>query len=238
MAGERAYVILHDHASAGGHVSQRLRQRGFVVDEVTVVPSDRYTDPGVDFEFPDVAAYDLLVPMGAPWSVYDENRIGSWVKPELAWLADAVAADVPVFGICFGAQALATALGGSTVRSERPEIGWVPVVSDDPELVPSGPWLEWHYDRFTPPPGAVEVARNDVCPQAFRVGRSLGVQFHPEVRPEDIAVWLDNGGAAGARAAGVDPDALLRECAARTDDARSRAYALVDAYLSRIGRLG
>ncbi|HEX5406948.1 MAG TPA: type 1 glutamine amidotransferase [Pseudonocardiaceae bacterium] len=234
----RAYVVLHDHASAGGHVSERLRQRGFTVDEVTVVPPDRFTDPGVDFEFPAPADYDLLVPMGSPWSVYDEDRIGSWVKPELAWLADAVAVDIPVFGICFGAQALATALGGATVRSERPEVGWIEVGSDDPGLVPSGPWLEWHYDRFTLPSTAVELARNDLCTQAFRYGRSLGVQFHPEVRPEDIAVWLANGGAAEARAIGVDPDALLRECAARADDARSRAYALVDAYLARIGGIG
>lgn len=234
----RAYILLHDHASDSGYVGERLRQLGFVVDEVTVVPPDRYRDPGVDFEFPDVAGYDLLVPMGAPWSVYDVDAIGSWVKPELAWLADAVAADVPVFGICFGAQALATALGGATVRAERPEVGWFSVDSADPELIPGGPWLEWHYDRFSVPPGAVELARSDVGPQAFRFGRSFGVQFHPEATADSVGVWLANGGAAKARELGIDPEELRRECVARADDARLRAHALVDAFLARIGRLG
>jgi GMP synthase-like glutamine amidotransferase len=211
--------------------------RGFEIDEVVVVPPDRFGDPGVEFDFPDPASYDLLVPTGAPWSVYDHERIGSWVKPEIAWLADAVDADVPVLAICFGAQALAVALGGETVRAPRPEVGWVQIESSDPTLVPEGPWMQWHYDRFVVPPGAVELARNDVCPQAYRYGRSLGVQFHPELTAEGIGVWLDNGGDVGARALGIDPDGLRRECAGRDEQARIRAHQLVDAFLDRIADL-
>jgi GMP synthase-like glutamine amidotransferase len=237
MAGERVLVVLHDHASSSGNVGERLRQRGFTVDEVIVVPADRFDDPGVDFEFPDPAAYDLLVPTGSPWSVYDHDLIGSWVKPELAWLADAVDAGVPVLAICFGAQALATALGGETTRAARPEVGWFEVRSDDPSLIPPGPWMQWHYDRFTIPPGGTELARNDLCPQAFRYGRSLGVQFHPELTADGLNVWLDNGGVAEARAVGVDPDELRRDTAARAGPARPRAHALVDAFLARIAGL-
>lgn len=228
---------MHDHASASGHVGERLRMRGFEIDEVVVVPPDRFGDPGVEFDFPDPASYDLLVPTGAPWSVYDHERIGSWVKPEIAWLADAVDADVPVLAICFGAQALAVALGGETVRAPRPEVGWVQIESSDPTLVPEGPWMQWHYDRFVVPPGAVELARNDVCPQAYRYGRSLGVQFHPELTAEGIGVWLDHGGDVGARALGIDPDGLRRECAGRDEQARIRAHQLVDAFLDRIADL-
>jgi len=237
MAGMRALVVLHDHASSGGNVGERLRQRGFTVDEVVVVPVSRFDDPGVDFEFGDPTDYDLLVPAGAPWSVYDHDRIGSWVKPEIAWLADAVAADVPVLAICFGAQALATALGGETVLASRPEVGWFEVRSDDPSLIPPGPWMQWHYDKFTVPPGATELARDDVCPQAYRYRRALGVQFHPEVTASGVGVWLDNGGADKARAIGIDPDVLRRDVAARAGEARSRAYALVDAFLAKIAGL-
>jgi hypothetical protein len=98
-----------------------------------------------------------------------------------------------VFGICFGAQALARALGGSVVRAAHPEIGWTSIDSDVPELIEAGPWFQWHSDRFTLPPGAVELARNAVAVQAYRVGRSLGVQFHPEVARAGIARWVGNG---------------------------------------------
>lgn len=233
----RALVVLHDHASSSGYVGERLRQRGFTVDELVVVPPERFDDPLVDFDFPNPADYDLLVPAGAPWSVYDHDRVGSWIKPELVWLAGAVDAGNPVLGICFGAQALATALGGETIRAARPEVGWVEIQSDDPGLIPRGPWLQWHYDVFSVPPGATELARNPVGPQAYRYGRALGVQFHPEVTADGIGVWLDIGGAETARALGVDPDLLRRSTAARADEARARAYVLVDAFLARIARL-
>jgi GMP synthase-like glutamine amidotransferase len=234
----RALVVMHDHASSSGYVGERLRQRGFELEEVLVVPEERFHDPGVDVDFADPADYDLLVLTGAPWSVYDHERIGSWLTSEVAWLAEAVAADVPVLGICFGAQALATALGGETVRADRPEVGWVDVESDQPALVPRGPWMQWHYDRFVVPPGATELARNEVCPQAYRYERSLGVQFHPEVTADGVGVWLDHGGAEKARELGIDPDDLSRECAMRAVEARRRAHQLVDGFLSDVGGLG
>lgn len=233
----RALVVLHDHASSGGHVAQRLRQRGFLVEEVVVVPPERFHDPGVEFDFGDPTDYDLLVPTGAPWSVYDHDRVGSWVKPEIAWLAEAIDADVPVLAICFGAQVLATALGGETTTSGSVELGWMEIESDDPDLVPRGPWMQWHYDRFSVPPGATEIARSPVCPQAYRHRRALGVQFHPEVTPEGVGVWLDNGGADKALALGVDPAELRRTTAAHADRARRRAQVLVDAFLTRIAHL-
>jgi GMP synthase-like glutamine amidotransferase len=230
----RALVVLHDHASSSGHVGERLRQRGFELDELLVVPEERFHDPGVEVDLPDPAAYDLLVPTGAPWSVYDHERIGSWVTAEIAWLAAAVAADVPVLGICFGAQALATALGGETVRAERAEVGWVDIESDRPDVVPGGPWMQWHYDRFVVPPGAAELARNEVGPQAFRAGRTLGVQFHPEVTADGVGVWLDHGGADKARELGIEPDDLRRESASHASDSRRRAHRLVDGFLAQV----
>jgi GMP synthase-like glutamine amidotransferase len=139
-----------------------------------------------------------------------------------------------VFGICFGAQALARALGGSVVRAAHPEIGWTSIDSDVPELIEAGPWFQWHSDRFTLPPGAVELARNAVAVQAYRVGRSLGVQFHPEVTRAGIARWVGNGGDAQARALGIDPADLLAEADRQADAARQRAAALVAAYLAKV----
>jgi GMP synthase-like glutamine amidotransferase len=232
----RALYINHDHASSGGFVALRLRERGWDVDERVVVPAERYDSPGVSFGFPDPAGYDLLIPGGAPWGAYDDELIGSWLGPELHWLRAAVAADIPVLAICFGAQALARALGGKAEPNDRPEIGYVAVESDVPELIGPGPWFQWHFDRFAVPPGAREVARNDTAPQAYVLGRSLAVQFHPEVSPEIVASWLANGGDEEARKHGIDPDSLLRDAEREGPAARQRAATLVDAYLESIPR--
>ncbi|MBP2330377.1 GMP synthase-like glutamine amidotransferase [Kibdelosporangium banguiense] len=231
----RALCVLHDALSETGLIGAALRDQGWHVDELVVVPADRHASPDVEASFPDSSAYDLLVPMGAPWSAgLDDGRIGRWLAPELEWLADAVAAGGAVFGICFGAQALARALGGSVGRAAHPEIGWVRIDSVVPELIEAGPWFQWHFDRFTLPPGAVELARNSVAVQAYQVGRSLGVQFHPEVTAAGIARWVDNGGAEQARALGIDPVDVLAEADLQAEAAQRRAAALVGAYLAKV----
>ena len=102
----------------------------------------------------------------------------------------AIDADVPVLGLCFGGQMLARALGAEVFRRTKSEIGWLPVRSTDPELVPDGPWFQWHFDSFTVPPGATLIAESDVGPQAFVAGRSLGLQFHPEVTTQIMDDWV------------------------------------------------
>ena len=96
---------------------------------------------------------------------------------------------VPVLGICFGAQALAAALGGSVHRLAKPEIGWVTVETRDPDRLPAGPWMAWHEDGFTLPPLAYELPSNAFGVQAFCHCRHLAVQFHPEVTPAIVADW-------------------------------------------------
>ena len=229
----RALCILHDAFSSTGLIGQALRARGWDVAELLVVPADRHATPDVQIELPDWREYDLLIPMGSPWSAYDDAAIGSWLTPELAWLKEATDEGRAVFGICFGAQALARARGGSVARAERAEIGWMHIEPTDP-LVETGPWFQWHFDALTPPPGAVTLARSPAAVQAFRVGRSLGVQFHPEITAAGIAVWLEHGGAAEALAQGIEPAKLLHDAARERDAAKERAAMLVDAYLAKV----
>ena len=238
----RALCILHDAFSTTGLIGDALRARGWDVDELTVVPAERYGSPDVEFDFPAHRDYDLIVPMGAPWAAYDDAGIGTWLTPELKWLAETVQDGGAVFGICFGGQALARALGGSVALGSRPEIGWTTIEpsvefaeSDESGgIVGPGPWFEWHYDAFTPPPGATVLARNEVAVQAYRVGRCLGVQFHPEVTAVDINLWLGNNGDAQVRELGIDPAELLAEAARQETAARARAEALIDRYLEKI----
>jgi GMP synthase-like glutamine amidotransferase len=148
-----------------------------------------------------------------------------WIACELEYLAAAHATGVPVLGICFGAQALAAALGGTVSRAPEKEVGWIDVAGDDGF---AGPWFTWHEDVFTLPPGAAELARAASGPQAFAVGPSVGVQFHPEVTPEIVDGWLADG-----RDDVPDPGPIQRETAQRIAAARERAFALFDGIAAR-----
>jgi GMP synthase-like glutamine amidotransferase len=227
----RVLFIEHDHVSPPGSVGEAFQRRGYDVEELVVVPAERFTSPDVEFGFPAATDYDAIVPMGAAWSAYDTATVGTWVTPELELLRAADAADVPVLGICFGGQLLATAHGGSVARSPAPELGWYGVHSDHPDVLSSGPWFHWHFDRWTVPPGAVEIARNAAASQAFVRGRSLAVQFHPELDPPMLEGWLANGGTRTVEAAGLDVEALLAHTRAEEAAAAERARALVDALL-------
>ncbi|MFB7636413.1 type 1 glutamine amidotransferase [Streptomyces sp. NPDC056149] len=231
----RALVIVHDHMSSAGHVGERLVERGYRLDELLVVPASRYTTPDVEVAFPPATNYGLILALGAPWSV---TRRNAWIEAELALLRAAHAAGVPVLGICFGGQALAVALGGEVAPAPRFELGWRRLATDAPELVGPGPWFQFHGDRWHLPPGARELARNEVASQAFVCGRSLGVQFHPEVTPEVLRAWFAGVDPQLPARVGVDPERLVAELRAELPAARERARVLVDAFLDRVAATG
>ncbi len=187
-AARRALSIAHDAASTSCLVGARLREQGFEVVEHIVVPDP--TQPHGAVPFPDHRDFDLIVPMGSVWSVYDDFTI-PWVADELELIASAHEAGTQVLGVCFGGQALAAALGGKVEPSPVTEIGWYEL-DGDANPIGRGPWMQWHHDRFEPPPGAEVLATTEVAPQLFRVGRSVGTQFHPEVNTAHIDTWLES----------------------------------------------
>jgi GMP synthase-like glutamine amidotransferase len=207
----RALFILQDHASPSGLIGEAFTDLGYDVSEFAVVPAERYHSPDVTVTFPDPSGYDVVVPFGATWAVYDQTAIGTWIGDEIAFTRSALAAGVPVLGICFGGQMLAAAVGGQVTRAPRPEIGWTVLSSDDPALIDPGPWFDWHYDRFSLPDGVRVIARTALASQAFTVGRALGLQFHPEVTAEVLECWFDAGGAAQLAAEGADVADLLAQ---------------------------
>lgn len=226
----RALFLQHGPGSLPGHVGAALERHGFAVELLAM--SDTIDDGHWTGDFPDPRDHDLLVPLGAIWSVNDRDAVGTWIDRELDLLRRADQHGVPVLGICFGGQALAAAHGGIVEPSPRPELGWTLVDSDDPQLVPSGPWMQWHTDRFSVPPGAVELARNEVGPQAFRLRRNLAVQFHPEVDEDNVASWFAMAGENAqtfAAEAGLTVDRILED----TRQQQPRAAADVDRLVHR-----
>jgi GMP synthase-like glutamine amidotransferase len=141
-----------------------------------------------------------------------------------------------VLGICFGGQVLATAVGGTVSRAPIPEVGWVSVASDEPALIDAGPWLQWHYDRFTLPPEVPVLARTAAANQAFTYGRALGVQFHPEVNEAVLESWLAVDNSAELAAAGIDATALIDQARTLADGAAARAHGLVRRFTLDIAR--
>lgn len=232
----RALFIQHDHVSPPGPIAERFSDRGYDVVCHVQVPEEHFDNPNVPYTVPPLTDFDVVVPMGAPWSCYDDDTIGRWLRPEEDALRDADAAGVPVLGICFGGQLLAWAHGGRVAKSPHAELGWVDVTSDDDALVPGGRWFQWHYDRWTLPPKASEIARNAAASQAFVLRRNLAVQFHPELTSDMLIGWLDNGGTPALVRAGYDPDAVLAETRATEAESRLRAHRLVDQFLDRVAR--
>jgi GMP synthase-like glutamine amidotransferase len=211
----RVAVIQHHDIDEAGYIADAFLARGAKL-------SQHLYPAGGPLPAPESA--DHIVVLGANWSAYDE---ANGTAEELAWLRAADAAGRPVLGICFGAQALAAALGGRAVAAPRKEVGWTTIEPLEPALVGEGPWLEFHGDMCVLPPGARLLARTEVCPQAFVVGRHLAVQFHPEVNGAQLQRWFDAGGAAEAEAAGQDPAKLLAQTQDEDADAALRADRLV-----------
>ena len=215
----RVVVIRHHDVDSAGFIAAAFEARGAII-HVHLFPDDG--------PLPALDGVDHIVVLGAISSVNDPDP---WIAAELDWLRGADQSGVPVLGICFGAQALCAALGGRVEAMDRKEIGWALVDSLDHGLVPAGPWLEFHGDRCLLPAAAMVLARNEAAVQAFRMGRHLAVQFHPEVDGPQLKRWLDAGGNKEAERAGLDPDQFLADTIREEPIARERADRLVAAAL-------
>jgi GMP synthase-like glutamine amidotransferase len=107
--------------------------------------------------------------------------------------------ELPVLGVCLGAQLLAAALGARVSKGPRPEVGLGEVSLTaqglgDAVLGPAGatfPVMHWHEDTFDLPRGAAHLAWSSLYPhQAFRVGqRAYALQFHIEIDRALAAGW-------------------------------------------------
>jgi len=162
---QRLIVLQHHQAEGVGEVSTWAERRGVTLEV-------HRTDLG---QLPAVTHHPCLL-LGGPYAV---NHAPAWLERERAWLRERIADEIPVFGICLGAQLLADALGAKIHTLDHGEAGWTLIHFSDGSSLHA---LQWHEDSFTLPPGARSLASSERCAQQmFALGtRYLGVQFHPE----------------------------------------------------------
>lgn len=226
MSGRTALVVANVIDADPGFVGDRLEQRGYLLRTVF------REGGGVPRTIEAAGEPDLVVLLGSEWSVHAPVDRDS-LEAECDLVRSARTADVPVLGLCYGAQVLAQAFGGTVTAARQPEIGLVEVRSNDPDLVPAGPWTAFHVDALEPPADATVVARNECGVQAFVLRGALGVQFHPEVRPQVLDDWSRRFPELVVDA-GLERGELVQQARDSEEGSRDAAYALVDAFLARL----
>ena len=197
---------------------------------------------------PELDGFAGIVVMGGPMGAYDDQE-HPWLAGEKRYLRDAVARDVPVWSVCLGAQLLAASLGARVFRGPEPEVGLLPVelteaAAADPvfgDAPASVTTLQWHGDTFDLPEGATLLARSAAYRnQAFRIGRSYGLQFHVEVTPELAAQWGEVPAYAESLEAILGPGALewlVGEVTAHARTTRPLARRLFGRWLEHMARV-
>ena len=155
-----------------------------------------------------------IISLGGPMNVYEEGKY-PFLIDEVVFLQRAVKEEIPVLGICLGAQLLARACGAKVSKAPAKEIGWYKIIltkqGREDSLFTALPkefeMFQWHEDTFEIPESAVRLAGSGSCPnQAFRVGRNAyGLQFHAEVNPEMVESWIEKYAPDGAPV----PDMLI-----------------------------
>jgi GMP synthase (glutamine-hydrolysing) len=182
--------VIHGEKVRAGVFSEAVEARGHVVEEWSLAWGTSLPRP--------LDAYGAVLVFGGAMHA-DQEGHHPWLRDENLFLQRLLDLHKPVLGICLGAQLLAKAAHADVGPAREPEIGWFPVelteaAADDPVLsrMPERfDAFQWHYYAHGVPAGAVELARNDLCTQAFRLGDfAWGVQFHPEVTLEQIESWM------------------------------------------------
>ena len=184
----RVLSVTHGPSVPGGVFEEVVEAAGHDLERWSV-PDGETPDPAQSF--------DAVMVFGGSAHPDQDDRF-AWLGHEEEFLKDVLAERVPVFGVCLGAQMLARAAGARVGPASEPEVGWL-----DVELTPDGesdpilgvlPRLatvfQWHHYTFAVPEGGSELARSEVCSQAFRLAQpAWGIQFHAEVTHSMVTAW-------------------------------------------------
>ncbi len=177
-------IFTHATSEPPGHIAELINQLDIPFELVCLEDGKQ-----VPMDLDNISA---LVFMGGPGDV---NKAPDWMLQEMALVKLATTKDIPILGVCLGAQLLSKALGGNVWEADNVEVGW-----HDVKLLPSSSghqWFDglpgkftvfqWHAHVFSAPPGSVSMATSECTEcQAFTIGNILAIQFHLEMNAEVI----------------------------------------------------
>ena len=227
MPVARSLLVIHHDPIVG---LDRL-EPSLAARDLDLVHVDATTD-----DLPDPTTHDGVLILGGRDSVADADDLPDFVDAELEFLRAAAASEVPVFGICLGAQLLALAHGGTVATRETPEVAMVavhrttpgttdPVTAGWPDGAPS---LAHHNDEVIMlPDQAEQLLVGTDGPTMWRLGSAHATQLHPEAGVETVARWNDELDPEMHERAGVDLDEFMDSVTALDAQARAAGTSLV-----------
>jgi GMP synthase-like glutamine amidotransferase len=225
-------AVIHGESVRAGVFADPIVERGDVLEEWSLAwgtPPPRPLDD-----------YGAVLVFGGAMHA-DQGDHHPWLHEENFLLQRLLGLQVPMLGVCLGAQLIAKAAHADVGPSSEPEIGWYEVelteeAQDDPVLgvLPQRfDAFQWHYYTYGVPAGGVELARSPVCTQAFRLGeRAWGIQFHAEVTAEQIEGWIDEEPPPQGR------DTLIAETRERIEEWNAHGRTLCASFLEIADRVG
>ena len=186
----KVIIIMHDLSEGPGTIEDYLLGKRINVHKVRLYAGDVLPQAFDD--------YDAVITMGGPMNVYEDEKY-PFLREEATFLKQIIDRDVPILGICLGAQMIARACGASVHKAPQKEVGWSEVSLTDggkKDMLFNGlsetlAVFQWHEDTFELPVGGSLLATSAVCPnQAFRYFHAYGLQFHVEVTPQILFDWF------------------------------------------------
>ncbi|MES2822867.1 MAG: gamma-glutamyl-gamma-aminobutyrate hydrolase family protein [Pseudomonadota bacterium] len=150
---------------------------------------------------PELNEFDVLIIMGGPMGVYDEDKY-PWLAAEKTFISASIAAGKKILGICLGAQLIACVLGAKVTQNIHREIGWFPITINAAAhknpiasiLANCAEVFHWHGDTFALPEGATLLASSAACVnQVYVIDEQIyAFQFHLETTRASAIALIEN----------------------------------------------
>lgn len=185
----RILCVVHSEFNDLGRFRHLLSSVGWRVDRVNLMAGDTLSH--------ELEHYSAVMIFGGTGSLVDSMT--AEMRSEFHIIQKAIDLDLPIVGICLGGQILSKIYGAprSVARNPKPEIGYFPIIST--QDAPAGFWshnvfFQWHWDTMPCPTNGTNLGFTpDFDCQAFYIGNSLAVQFHPDATPQSVETWTQIG---------------------------------------------